>query len=149
MHVRELHFPECIVPRGRMNEMLKRITAVLTAGCMLTLSLTARGIVQECMGSSPIVAEATDTYGKNGMISFEFSDDGTLTISGNAAIDDYNLLAGTAAPWTKRSPTRLVIKEGITGIGNEAFMSMSSLISVSIPDSVQTIGISSACSSAA
>ena len=120
--------------------MFKKLTAMLTVGCMMALCLTPGGYAQERIGSAPISADAINTKGKDGTISFEISGDGTMTISGNAAIADYDVLSGTSAPWTKYSPTKIVIQEGITGVGSEAFSGMTSIASVSIPSSVKYIG---------
>ena len=120
--------------------MMKQLTAVLTAGCMTVLCLTAGGFVQERTGTVPITAEANDTKGENGTITYDLDGDGTLTISGSTAIADYDVLSGYLAPWSQLTPTKVVIKEGITGIGDGAFRGMSSITSVSIPGSVKSIG---------
>ena len=102
--------------------MFKKLTAMLTVGCMMALCLTPGGYAQERIGSAPISADAINTKGKDGTISFEISGDGTMTISGNAAIADYDVLSRTAAPWTRVfSDQDWSFKEGITGIGEEAF----------------------------
>ena len=71
------------------------------------------------------------------------SKDGTLTVSGNGAMDNYNhntLLV--SPPWAEWEETinRVVIEEGITGIGDEAFYEMHDLTDISLPDSVTIIG---------
>ncbi len=59
--------------------------------------------------------------------------DGVLTISGTGAM-------GTPSPSWGSSFTSVVINEGVTSISNNAFYNCTSLGSVSIPASVQTIG---------
>jgi len=74
--------------------------------------------------------------------------DGTLTISGNGAIENYELdyvnnAWGTTAPWFQYSDKlkKLVIEEGVTIIGNYAFRYCYGFTGdLVIPDSVTTIG---------
>ncbi|MBO4934931.1 MAG: leucine-rich repeat protein [Clostridia bacterium] len=62
-------------------------------------------------------------------------DDGVLTISGSGAMDDFMF----GGPWGY-SPTAVVIEEGVTSIGENAFYQNSYLNSVSIPSTVAGIG---------
>ena len=84
--------------------------------------------------------------------------DGTLTISGTGRMDDYNyniandidgsIIGGTVAPWFEldldKKIHQVVINEGVTSIGREAFFGyghgLENLKSISIPDSVTEIG---------
>ena len=71
---------------------------------------------------------------------------GVLTISGTGATDSYDYNGG---PWAehKENITSIVIKSGITEIGNYAFYGCTSATSVSIANTVKVIGNSafSAC----
>lgn len=60
-----------------------------------------------------------------------------LTISGNGKMDDYD--SYTNVPWN-RGFNRLIIKNGVTSIGNNAFRWSYNLYTVYIPDSVTSIG---------
>ena len=75
-------------------------------------------------------------------------ENGTLTVSGTAGIP--NTYIGEA-PWYefREDVTKVVIQNGITGIGNRAFYDFRSMEEVSIPDSVTRIGNGafSACTS--
>lgn len=79
--------------------------------------------------------------------------DGTvLTISGNGAMADYELivedfgsssLAYSSSPWSSSSITDVIIEEGVTYIGNWSFFGFaggSALKRITIPDSVTSIG---------
>ena len=86
-------------------------------------------------------AIGSGTCGDN--LTWELSDDGTLTISGTGAMKDYSTYNSTRAPWAKyaSSITRLVIENGVTYVGKYAFYNCTSLTSVSMADSVTTAGI--------
>lgn len=60
----------------------------------------------------------------------------TLTISGNGAMDDYTF---GSAPWYYNNITRVVIKSGVTNIGECAFEG-SDIKTVTIPNTVISIG---------
>ena len=71
-------------------------------------------------------------------LNWEIKDD-ILTISGRGKMQDYQNIA---TPWSKdqNKIKSIVIKPGITYIGNRAFQFCENARDASIPDSVQTIG---------
>ena len=77
-------------------------------------------------------------------------DAGTLTISGTGEMDNYMqrvLSSGevsSTAPWmeARQSIRKIVVSEGITSVGDRAFVGLRSLESVSLADSVRAIGTS-------
>lgn len=82
-------------------------------------------------------AEASGQCGKN--LTWSFSG-GTLTISGSGPMDDYR--ENAPAPWydLRGEILRLVLPQGLTGIGRMAFYDCSRLTAADIPDSVTSIG---------
>ena len=92
---------------------------------------------------------ASGTCGANGDNLTWTLCDGLLTISGTGAMANWT--STDLVPWAdyRESILSVVLEDGITTIGNTAFMNCTSLTSVDIPNSVTTIGVSafSGCSS--
>ena len=90
-------------------------------------------------------AEKSGSCGPN--LKWELANDGVLTITGEGEMTDYSY--SNRIPWYGQHIKRIIIDDGVTTIGNEAFRLCSSLTSVTIPNSVTTIGNSafSICSS--
>lgn len=83
---------------------------------------------------------ATVGEGKCGdNLTWKLSDTGVLTISGEGDMDHYNEGNGYP-PWWRLKVKSLVVKEGVTSIGNYAFDIPSNLTSVTLADSVTYIG---------
>ena len=71
--------------------------------------------------------------------------DGTLTISGTGAMQDYDAVSEdniwhTTAPWHAYYPTKLVFEEGITYIGSYAFYKCGFTGGLTLPESLTSIG---------
>ena len=62
---------------------------------------------------------------------------GTMIISGNGEMSDY--ADSDSAPWSRMLPRKLIIKDGVKKIGNNAFSGMTSLKTIEISH-VETIG---------
>ena len=77
----------------------------------------------------------------DGSVIAELSDDGTLTISGSGEMKDWNYNATT--DWhtdeNKVKVKEVIIKNGITNIGEYAFYKCSSLTNITIPKGVTSI----------
>ena len=78
-------------------------------------------------------AEKSGTCGPN--LKWHLTDYGVLTITGKGEMYDYSY-----TPWSYDDLTRVIIGNGVTTIGKNAFIGRSSLTSVNIPNSVTTIG---------
>ncbi len=74
------------------------------------------------------------TWGSN--ITWTLDDQGVLTLEGTGEMEDDYF---SEAPWLSLSFTKLVIGDGITKIGKNAFFGCKELTSVTIPSSVTTI----------
>ncbi len=104
-------------------------------------ALIALMCVVACMLTLPIEADAaTAAHGLSGNITWYLDTNGTLTLSGRGAMENYPYLS--AVPWYKyqTSIEKVVISDGVTTIGDHAFDSLSWMTRVIIPDSVTFIG---------
>ncbi len=75
-------------------------------------------------------------------ITWCYTTDGTLTISGNGALEDFP--SSSAAPWYRLGNIglkNLIISEGITYIGRENFAQFKNLKTITLPSTLKTIGM--------
>ncbi len=100
-------------------------------------------VSEEKFFAETFAAKASGTCGDN--LTWVLDTDGTLTISGSGAMT--NFYSNTNAPWYNYSSSikKLVIKEGVTSIGNYAFANYNNTYpylagELVIPDSVTRIG---------
>lgn len=89
-------------------------------------------------------AALADTAAKSGKcgdnVTWTLSDDGTLTISGKGKMWDYGTSTHGDAPWAYIGVKNVVVNDGVTTIGEQAFAGLFYLESASIPKSVNNIG---------
>jgi hypothetical protein len=97
------------------------------------VSAVRRAVIFAVLTAGILAGAGAQTW-KTGEITFELKN-GTLTVSGKGNMVD-DRIEGDHGP----SITGIVIKDGVTSIGNNAFMRCSKLTSVVIPGSVESIG---------
>ena len=98
-----------------------------------------------------VSAETAINAGTTGKCKWKFDDSsGKLTVYGNGNMSNYNIIDNV--PWKHLKIKRVVIREGVTSVGNNCFNSNFSdinykITSVSLPNSLKRIGSSafSAC----
>ncbi len=100
-------------------------------------------IVIVCSVSANAAIVDSGMCGEN--VSWVFDDSGCLTISGTGAMEDYE--NETDQPWydykypgLNTAIQKLVIEEGITRIGNNAFRYCGQILEVSLPNTLEEIG---------
>lgn len=83
------------------------------------------------------LAYADSACGAN--LTWTLSSSGVLTISGLGDMDDFNY---GSAPWKddRDSITKVIVEEGVTSIGEQAFYWCRKLTSVQLPETVTSIG---------
>ena len=116
-------------------------------------SAAASSTVASSTTASSLSQNAADlidsgSCGKNA--TWELYKDGTLYIKGSGAMQDYNWnynettkIVTTGAPWHdshSASVKKLVVEDGITSIGNDAFSDCESLASAELAEGITSIG---------
>lgn len=107
--------------------------------------LTLLGTVLLCLTSIILPAKAaTIASGTCGdSLTWTLADTGTLTISGTGEMYDFYYDNGVwTNPWMSYAGDikKVLIKQGVTGIGDRAFYDCSSLISITLLEGVMSIG---------
>ena len=115
--------------------MKKRILSVFVSICMLAVcfSMLPKELLQDGIG---FVASAANS-GRCGANLYWTYNNGVLTISGSGTMYNYNYIQDS--PFYNYKIKRIVVKNGVTSIGTLAFSS-EDLVTVSLPNSIQTIG---------
>ena len=114
---------------------MKQTNLILTAMLAIALCFTA------CSSSDdePIVPEIAS--GTAGSLTWTLTEDGTLTISGNGTMLDYDAIYNSEAntylstvPWSSHinTITKVVIANGVTSIGEVAFAHCTGLTSIDV-----------------
>lgn len=95
----------------------------------------------ELLSTSETISGYCGGEGDGTNLTWTLDDTGTLTISGEGAMRDYDDAGSAASPWRRYNLRKLVLENGITTIGNNAFNSCRNLTgSLTIPEGVTTIG---------
>ena len=114
-----------------MTKIKKNLFVILLAVTMIVVFMPVAGI-------QTVYADSSGSCGNN--VTWTYSN-GTLTISGSGAMTDYP--NGESAPWLaeyRYDINSVVIKDGVTSIGDQAFNFCNRMTSISIPSSVTRIG---------
>ncbi len=97
----------------------------------------------EADGNTPPEQGRVIKTGTSGEVVWEFDDKGIMTISGSGAMEDYlHYLGVNVKPWADFSYqiNTVVIKDGVTYVGDESFLGCENLKEVYIAGSVTEIG---------
>ncbi|MDR1562755.1 MAG: leucine-rich repeat protein, partial [Dysgonamonadaceae bacterium] len=118
--------PQSIISNVFQNIDLTKVTLYVPAESM------------EAYKAAEVWTNFGNILSKTGPLAWGISD-GTLTVSGEGAMPDYSW---NSAPWYsyRSSITTVVIGDGVTSIGDNAFYDCSKLTSVTIGNSVISIG---------
>ena len=82
--------------------------------------------------------------GKDGNITWRLAEDGTLYIEGQGDMPDYD--GKRKCPWSEFEITKVIVRKGITSIGDAAFCECYYLTSVELPEGITSIGDMAFCS---
>ena len=86
-----------------------------------------------CISASAALAAESGKCGDD--LTWVLDDNGTLTISGTGEMDNYY---ANRSPWSYNNEiTSLVIEDGVTSVGNQAFACCFELRNVSLPDTLK------------
>lgn len=121
----------------KQSGLLRRLTALALALCML-VALTSEIFAADTVASGYCGGEGDGTN-----LTWTLDSEGVLTISGLGKMKDYENDNKNRAPWysSRKSLKKLVLKSGITSIGDYAFFDCSNLTGdLKIPSNVHSIG---------
>ena len=116
---------------------------------LLTVLLTvALAVVLLAVGVS--AAEIVDSGNCGDNLTWTLDSEGTLTISGNGSMENYDPYdenqddeyEGYRTPWESMSDNvqQLVVTSGVTGIGDYAFLDCRNMASITLPEGLTQIG---------
>lgn len=113
--------------------MKKRILSIVLLMCFMAIMISSAALALDEPATS-------GSCGEN--LTWSFSEDGTLTISGDGAMDDYSNNSTNRSPWDsyRYKIEKVVFNGEPINIGNNAFYSCENLTDVNIPDSVTRLG---------
>lgn len=106
---------------------------------MRIFKLAVVAILLVLLSLHPIYTFAEETCGSD--IAWTLSDDGVLTVTGAGSMYNYSY-SGLDTPWYSISDQirSVIVKEGITSLGDNAFSWCSNLLTVQLPESLTSVG---------
>ncbi len=127
-----------------LRPRVRRFAVALAAACLAFVCVAPASLAdQPADSAAPSAADAGVTVnapcGDNLSWSFDAAT-GTLTITGSGLMYDWS--GSDQVPWrdVRDQVTSVVVGEGVTSIGNNAFFGMRALASVSLPSTLTSIG---------
>ena len=124
-----------------MKKQWKRLAALSSAAVMAvgTLLYFPTDTLQNISWGITASAEETGAETWNeGNLTWTLTADGTMTISGTGTMKNYS--NDSPATQKKDNIKKVVIEDGVTSIGDNAFYDCTGLTSIEIPSSVTSIG---------
>ena len=150
--------------------MKKRLIKAIVSLCMLLTMVPTVALATDSESVTPVMNGTCGAVGNESDVTWKLTQNNedsenptyTLTISGSGAMENLNNSTETenisdgagTYPWAtwKDNITKIVIDDGVTGIGSKAFIDYTNVTSVSIGKDVSEIGVGalsqlSACTS--
>ena len=117
-----------------MNTTRCQTLTRLLLSCLLLVLLTVTVSAADTVAYDTCGAE-----GDGSNLTWTLDSDGVLTISGSGAISDYER---GKTPWSDLCGDikNVIVGEGVTRVGNNAFYDCKEITAVSLPDSLQSLG---------
>lgn len=128
--------------KKRTNEWYRRSLTALLCGALVVGNVGVTAFAQEEIDDGVIISYEDVAENMCGPEAFWELTDGTLTISGAGETDYYYPGYNNFAPWydQREAITKVVVEDGITGIGDYAFYECVNLKEANIPEGLESIG---------
>ncbi len=152
----EILVEQQIIPaKGHTEEVISGYDATLTApGLTDGVKCSVCGTILVAQEEIPALTEISGTCGEN--LTWTLTNEGVLTISGEGAMYNFTIIldllplravpmneeATTPVPWSEYTTliTKVVVEDGVTSIGDNAFAACENLKEIEIPETVTAIG---------
>ena len=121
----------------KSNRILAVFLFAILAALMLPAGQFALAANAKTAPEAPEIVDSGICGDKGDNLKWTLDDEGTLTISGTGAMKDYPDSGDNRSPFAARDIITVVIRDGITGIGDNAFLACSKLQRIYIPESVE------------